>query len=194
MRMSLASRQTGALTPPSGQFRAAIRELPMAMGVVSFVRERSVVAFAASSVAALSSDPPILAVCIERSALCSELRATTAAFGVNILSSDQWEAASQWAGGLSSVEEAQELRWTVAGDGAPLLVGALVVFDCTLDEIIERHDCALILARVRAVAGKQGAAALVRRRGALEQLGWSAEEVAKSIGVAPARYASAARL
>ena len=59
---------------------------------------------------------------------------------------------------------------STAATGAPLLSDALAAFDCSVEEIIERHSHAIIIGRVEAVSRRGGGGALVYWRGDYDQL------------------------
>jgi hypothetical protein len=63
----------------------------------------------------------------------------------------------------------------------------LASFDCRSEEMIERDSCAILFARVVALRRRSHSAALIRWRGALEQVGWSPDEIANAIGVSARR-------
>ena len=170
---------------PLAGLPAAIREVPNAACIVSCACDGDVVAFAATSVASLSPDPPTLMIGLDRASLYRPILESAVLFGVNVLSSDQQEAAVAVAGGgLAIAQRQNDLRWLASDGGAPLLVGALVAFDCTIDEIIERFGRMILFGRVQAVSHGRETGALVRWRGAYEQLGWSLEQAVNAVGVA----------
>ena len=54
--------------------------------------------------------------------------------------------------------------------GAPLLADAVAVFDCRLDDLIERHTHAIVIGAVIAIRKGMTAEALVHWRGGFEAL------------------------
>ena len=169
------------------EFRAALRAVPKAAAVVSFASTATIEAFAAMSVAVLSSDPPLLMIGVEHAALTGLKRARARNLGVNVLSADQRETAVHFiSSGTRKADGLEGIRWAASGDGAPVLIGALVAFDCTIEEIIERGDGAVILARIRSAEQGSASGALLFWRGAVESVGWSSEEIANAIGLASA--------
>jgi flavin reductase (DIM6/NTAB) family NADH-FMN oxidoreductase RutF len=69
--------------------------------------------------------------------------------------------------------------------GAHCLADSIAVFDCIVEERIERHTHAIVIGRVRSVLAGGGSGALVHWRGSYDQVGWSDEEVACAIGLSP---------
>jgi flavin reductase (DIM6/NTAB) family NADH-FMN oxidoreductase RutF len=176
---------------PRDAFRAAIQELAGAVCVLSGAIDGRIFAFPAVSVAEVPSSGSVgrLVVCADPSSPCWRSFTRAGVFAVNILSSDQREAADRLCDRRVAIQSERPagLHWIVSGDGAPLLTDALVSFDCKSEEMIERKSCAIVFARVVALRRKTGSAALVRWRGALEQIGWSSEEIANAIGLSAPR-------
>ncbi len=55
--------------------------------------------------------------------------------------------------------------------GAPLLAGALAVFDCEISDIIDRHTHSIVIGEVRAVQVAAGGDALVHWHGRYSSTG-----------------------
>jgi flavin reductase (DIM6/NTAB) family NADH-FMN oxidoreductase RutF len=181
---------------PDDTFRAALQELAGAVCVLSCAAEGRVVALPAISVAEIScsGDAARLVVCASSTLPGWPAFAGATMFGVNILASDQREAA-YWLcdrRSASQFEPRADVNWVVSGGGAPLLADALASFDCEAEEMIERGPCAVVFARVIAVRRKSDSGALIRWRGTLEQVGWSPDEIANANGVSAARHLSVA--
>ncbi len=176
------------LDPLREEVRAAMRELAGAVSIVSAGRGEYRAGLVATSVSPLSSDPPTLVVCVDRASSSWPVLRQAKSFGVNLLSASQRELAHCFAErtGLAAAERYQEGDWTALQTGAPIFGDALAAFDCSLEEIIERHSHALLIGRIEAVSRRGGAGALLHWRGAYEQLGWSLEEISNAVGLAPA--------
>ncbi len=171
--------------PPREEFRAAMRELAGAVSVISCGEGEHRAGFTATSVSSLSMDPPTLFVCVNRASSSWPVLRDADSFGVNILSASHREIAHRFAGG-GGAEGAQRYeggQWITAATGAPLLSDALAAFDCSVDEIIERHSHAIIIGRIEAVRRRGGGGALVYWRGDYDQLGWSQDEISNAVGL-----------
>jgi len=110
-------------------------------------------------------------------------------FGVNVLSASHRELAHRFAGatGAEGPARYEGGAWIAARSGTPLLDDALASFDCTLEEIIERHSHAILIGRVEAVRRRGGGGALVYWRGDYDQLGWSQDEISNAVGLVARR-------
>jgi len=65
-----------------------------------------------------------------------------------------------------------------------LIFGPLV-FECEVDELIERRLHAIVIGRVRRVFAGSGPGALVSWRGSYDPVGWSSDEIARAVGLSP---------
>ena len=185
--MNIFAKEAAAapVAPVRDEFRIAMRELAGAVSVVSCGQGERRTGFTATSVSSFSMDPPTLFVCVNRASSSWPVLRDADSFGVNILSASHREIAHRFAGG-GGAEGAQRYEgghWITAATGAPLLSDALAAFDCSVDEIIERHSHAIIIGRIEAVR-RRGGGALVYWRGDYDQLGWSQDEIANAIGFA----------
>lgn len=168
------------------EFRGAMRELAGAVSVISCGEGERRAGFTATSVSSLSADPPTLVVCVNRSSSSWPTLRDARSFGVNILSASHRELAHRFAGrtGAEGAERYEGGHWITLSTGAPLLSDALAAFDCSVEEIIERHSHAIVIGRIEAVRRRGGGGALVYWRGDYDQLGWSPEEISNAIGLA----------
>jgi flavin reductase (DIM6/NTAB) family NADH-FMN oxidoreductase RutF len=194
-RVSEDARDVGAVAAPprnlslQDEFCAGMRDLAGAVAIVTWGQGAARAGFSATSVSSLSLEPPTLIVCVNRSSSNWPTLRAARSFGVNVLSSAHAGLAHRFAGGAGAegADRYREGQWTTLGAGAPLLADALASFDCALEEIIERHTHAIVIGRVEALRRSDAGGALVYWRGAYEQLGWSAEEISRAIGLAPRR-------
>jgi len=134
-------------------FRQGMRRLAGGVAVITVGSGEDRTGLTATSVTSLSAEPPRLLVCINRSASAWPLLADFRAFGVNLLDADQQPIADRFAGrnGEKGPARFAGARWKSLVTGAPLLDGALAAFDCTVEEIIERHSHAIVIGRIEAV-------------------------------------------
>jgi len=172
---------------PAGAFRAAMRHLVSGVSLVTHGEGRAKTGMTATSVVSLSSEPPTLLVCVNRSASLYRGLKPGEGFGISVLSADQSEAADVFAGrtGLQGEDRFRHGRWVTTRGGVELLAGALAAFDCEVEETIERHTHAIVVGRVRQAFAGEGGGALLYWRGAYDQLGWRADEVSRAVGVTP---------
>lgn len=167
-------------------FRVAMRELAGAVTIISCGQGAQRAGFAATSVSSLSAEPPTLIVCANRSSSSWPALREARSFGVNVLSASHRDLAHRFAGrtGAEGSQRYEGGQWIGLRTGAPLLSDALAAFDCSVEEIIERHSHAIVIGRVEAVRRRGGGGALVYWRGDYDQLGWSQEEISSAVGLA----------
>jgi flavin reductase (DIM6/NTAB) family NADH-FMN oxidoreductase RutF len=141
----------------------------------------------ATSVTSLCADPPTLLACVNRESSSYQALTRFGVFVVNVLAADQREIAERFAGGsaLKGSQRYEGGRWLVLPSGVCCLADAAAVFECEVDDLINRHTHAIVIGRVRHVRVGAGSGALVRWRGAYDQVGWSADEISRAIGLSP---------
>ena len=168
-------------------FRSGMRALASGVSLVTQANGDDMTGMTATSVTSLAADPPMLIVCINRTASLYPTLAPGVVFGVNVLSADQQDIADRFAGrtGAKGRDRFAGSPWIVTPDGAPLLVGALAAFECEVDELVERHTHVIVIGQVRRVATRDSGNALVYWRGGYDRLGWADDELARATGVTP---------
>ncbi|MGV6871863.1 flavin reductase [Pseudochelatococcus sp. B33] len=102
----------------------------------------------ANSFTSVSLDPPLLLVCVAKSA--SSYTAFTAAdcFAVNILHEGQVDVSAIFAS--KSPDKFQSVNHDRVHTGAPVLTDSLTWFDCSLHDSVDAGDHAILIGRVRA--------------------------------------------
>lgn len=154
------------------RFRATFRRLVGGVSVITTGTGATRTGLTATSVSALSAEPPTLTVNINRTSSTWEVLAREGRFGVNVISAAQRPVAERFSGfgGLKGADRYQGAEWTTAVTGAPLLVGALAALDCTVEEAIERHSHVILIGRIRATLLGADAGALLYGGGAYRVL------------------------
>jgi len=151
----------------SADFRGAMRHLTGGVSVITAGHDKDISGMTVTSVTSLSVDPPTLIVSINRDASSFPLIKKLKAFGVNILNADQLDIAERFAGkgGLNGADRFAGAQWSAGVSGVPLLIGALAVLDCEVEEIIERHSHGIVVGRVRDIRRTARHAALAYWQG-----------------------------
>jgi flavin reductase (DIM6/NTAB) family NADH-FMN oxidoreductase RutF len=89
--------------------------------------------FTANAFASVSADPPLLLLCVNRSAFSHSLISQAEFFCVNVLSLEQRAIAERFA--RSDVRDRfAGVDWAAGATGAPIIAGTLAHFDCRLAE------------------------------------------------------------
>jgi flavin reductase (DIM6/NTAB) family NADH-FMN oxidoreductase RutF len=151
----------------SSDFRNAMRHLTGGVSVITVGRGRDISGMTVTSVSSLSVDPPSLIAAINRSSSSWPLLKSYGFFGVNILNADQLDIAERFTGnaGLKGADRFTGAEWIVGASGVPLLVGALAVLDCEVEDIVERHSHAIVIGRPRDMRLSSRTAALAYWQG-----------------------------
>jgi 4-nitrophenol 2-monooxygenase / 4-nitrocatechol 4-monooxygenase, reductase component len=109
----------------------------------------------ASAVSSLSTDPPMLLICLNRTSSTRAAVLGSGFFGVNILAEGQDRVASAFARkGTDKFAGIHVLRGTT---GVPLIGDALAHLECEVEETVTGGTHTVFLARVRAASGTDAA-------------------------------------
>jgi flavin reductase (DIM6/NTAB) family NADH-FMN oxidoreductase RutF len=168
-------------------FRDAMGQLAGGVCVVTVGAHEDRTGITATSVTSLYADPPTLIVCVNRDASSYQALTRFGVFAINVLAADQREVAERFGAGsaLKGSQRYQGGSWLVLPSGVYCLADAAAVIECEVNERIERHTHAIVLGRVRYVSVGAGSGALVQWRGTYDQVGWSADEISRAIGLSP---------
>jgi flavin reductase (DIM6/NTAB) family NADH-FMN oxidoreductase RutF len=180
--------RTGLKDATGTTFRDAMRQIACGVSVITLGAGEDRAGMRATSVCPLSAEPPTLLVCVDRGSLSYPALACLDAFAVNVLAADQREVAEHFAGGsaLKGPERFRAGRWLTLPSGLSALADSVAMFECEVDELIERRLHAMVIGRVRRVFAGSGSGALVSWRGSYDQVGWSSDEIARAVGLSPA--------
>lgn len=114
----------------------------------------------ANSFTAVSLDPPLVLVCVERDAIMHACLLLTSRFGVSVLAADQAEVARHFADRRRALGRAQfdPVAWAAGPvTGAPLITGAVAHFECELWRFYDGGDHTIFLGRL--LSARHGPAA-----------------------------------
>ncbi|PTA47751.1 flavin reductase family protein [Micromonospora sp. RP3T] len=124
----------------------------------------------ANSFTAVSLDPPLILVCVERDALMHDVLEQHPAFAVSILAADQTGVARYFADKRRPVgrDQFDAVPWSFgACSGAPLIQGSLAHLECALHESHEAGDHTIYIGRILATWRRPGDDALLFLNGEL---------------------------
>ncbi|TPI13019.1 flavin reductase family protein [Mesorhizobium sp. B4-1-3] len=102
----------------------------------------------ANSFTSVSLDPPLLLVCVGKSASSFRAFNETQSFAVNFLHEAQADVASVFASKVAS--KFQSVNHDRAHTGAPVLTDSLTWFDCTVHNRVEAGDHIILIGQVQA--------------------------------------------
>ncbi|MDQ0506899.1 flavin reductase family protein [Xanthobacter agilis] len=131
-------------------FRAAMRKLAGAVSVLTVGVGDGRTGLTATSVTALSVEPPTLLITINRGGSSLGPVLQERVFAINVLRPHHQPVADRFAGkgGLKGPARYEGADWTKLTTGAPVLADALAAFDCELEDAIERHSHVIVIGRV----------------------------------------------
>ena len=102
----------------------------------------------ASSFAALSLQPPLILVCLDKTSRTRGLILKTRSFAVNILAADQEELARGFA--AAGTKPFTDLTHRPAPGGSPVLDGAVAWLECDVADVFEGGDHDIVVGAVNA--------------------------------------------
>ena len=103
--------------------------------------------FTANSFASVSLDPPLVLVCIGKTADSYPVFTAADGFAVNILAADQIETSGLFAS--KRADKFERADWHAGRGGFPLLAGVCAWFECGLESLHNAGDHTILLGRVR---------------------------------------------
>jgi flavin reductase (DIM6/NTAB) family NADH-FMN oxidoreductase RutF len=123
--------------------------------------------FLGLSAAHVTADPPTMLVSVDRKTSALATILASRHFAVNFLPAGAEKVADAFGGkaGLTGADRFSDGDWTVLATGAPVFKNALGVFDCAVEDVIQRGDISIIIGAVKAVSTSFDAAPLIFFRG-----------------------------
>lgn len=110
--------------------------------------------FTANSFTSVSLDPPLLLVCLAKSAHSAGVFATAPHFAVNILAEDQKAVSGLFAS--RAPDKFAQCGWSPGHAGVPLLDGTLAGFTCARHAVVDAGDHLVLIGRVEAFSTREG--------------------------------------
>ena len=139
------------------QFKAGMRALTGAVNIITSTNAGHRYGMTATAVCSASAEPPTVLVCINKLATTHGAIAKSRVFCVNVLRAEDWELSSTFSGAQSGEGRFKSRDWTRLATGAPVLIDALVSFDCRVVKKIVHGTHTIFLGQVEQVlVGKQG--------------------------------------
>lgn len=107
----------------------------------------------ATAVCSFSAEPPSLLVCINQKSSMAKVIRDGSLFSINLPAHDQEHVARAF-GGMTTAKGAARFMagsWVRGDSGAPVLVGARAVFECSAGEIVSKASHLIVIGLVHAV-------------------------------------------
>lgn len=128
-------------------FRRALAQYPTGVTVITTVEPTGTPrGFTANSFTSVSLDPPLLLVCIAKSAASCETFCEASSFAINILEEGQKDISGLFA--TQRPDKFQIAPWREGKAGTPLIEGTLAWFECQRQDQVEAGDHIILVGRV----------------------------------------------
>jgi flavin reductase (DIM6/NTAB) family NADH-FMN oxidoreductase RutF len=147
-------------------FRKTLANWASGVTVVTSRRGDDVRGMTATAVCSVSLDPPLVLVCIDRSAIMHDFVAQSGVFALNILAREQEHISRACAS--RQVEESRRLEgipYHTEVTGSPILDEAIGYLDCRVEHAYEGGDHTIFVGRVEAAGVREGEPLLYFRGG-----------------------------
>jgi flavin reductase (DIM6/NTAB) family NADH-FMN oxidoreductase RutF len=128
------------------------------MTVVTGRGDDGPVGFLGLSAAHVTANPPTMLVSIDRNTSALTGILSHRCFAINYLPANAGAVANEFSGKgeLTGANRFMEGQWGTLASGAPILKSALGVFDCLVEDVIDRNAVSIVIGRVVAVATNDG--------------------------------------
>jgi len=153
-------------------YKNAMRLLGGGVVVVTVGEGEERTGFTATSVVSLSAEPPRLMFGISQASSSWQALQKYKTFAVNVLCEEDVGLADRFAGrgGVKGAARYEGEQWASRKTGAPTLARAIAGFDCEVEEILLRHDHAIVIGRVKDTWQGQAGRPLLYWEGAYQSL------------------------
>ena len=127
----------GAARPDRALFRDCMSRVVSAVHIVSTDGVAGLAGITANAVSAVSDDPAMMLACVNKSSHSAPRFLANRVFCINALAAEHQALADCFAGrtGLHLDARFAEGAWERLASGAPVLAGAVAVFDCRVVDI-----------------------------------------------------------
>jgi len=141
----------------AGQFKLGMRTLAGAVNIVTSTQGGRRYGMTATAVCSATAEPPTVLACINRLATTHGAVAKSKVFCVNVLRVEDWELSTTFSGGQSGDARFRTRNWTRLATGAPVLIDALVSFDCRVVKKLVHGTHSIFLGQVEQILlGQKG--------------------------------------
>jgi len=154
---------SGASTFDAGRFREVLGHFATGVTIVTAMEDAEPVGFTCQAFTSLSLEPPLVALAPGKSSTSWPRIAAAGSFCVNILAEDQEALSRDFA--ISGGDKFTGVGWRSAGNGAPILDGALGWVECAFVVAHDAGDHELVVGRVQDMGVRRGRPLLYYRGG-----------------------------
>ncbi|MFL6060380.1 MAG: flavin reductase family protein [Marmoricola sp.] len=129
------------------QFRDVLGLFCSGVTVVTSISDGVPVGMTCQSFSSVSLDPPLVMFSPAKTSRAWPLMRRAGFFCVNILAADQSDLSNGMA--TKGEDKFDDVSWTTAATGAPLLAGVLGYVDCSVEQVVEAGDHYIVVGRVK---------------------------------------------
>ena len=139
------------------QYKLGMRTLAAAVNIVTTSHSGHRYGMTATAVCSVTADPPTLLACINKATTTHNAIAKSGVFCVNTLRAEDSELSTAFSGAQSGEGRFKSRDWTHLTTGSPVLIDALVSFDCRMVKKIAHGSHTIFFGQVEQVLfGKKG--------------------------------------
>jgi flavin reductase len=139
------------------QFRLGMRTLAGAVNIITSTHAGHRYGMTATAVCSATAEPPTVLVCINKLAVTHDAIAKAKAFCVNVLRAEDWELSTIFSGAQTGETRFRNGNWTRLATGSPVLIDALVSFDCRVVKTLTHGTHTIFLGQVEQIlVGQKG--------------------------------------
>lgn len=139
------------------QFKTGMRSLAGAVNIITTAHAGHRYGMTATAVCSASADPPTVLICVNKLATTHGAVLKSKVFCANVLRADDWELSTSFSGAQTGEGRFKAGAWTKLTTGSPVLIDALVSFDCRVVNKIAHGTHTIFLGQVEQVLlGKKG--------------------------------------
>lgn len=137
------------------KFREALGCYPTGVTVVTTMDANSDArGFTANSFTSVSLNPPLLLVCLAKTAHSHAVFMETGSFAINVLSEKQRDVSGLFAS--KAPDKFEQVEWVKGHANVPLIQGSLAMFQCETHERVDAGDHTILIGRVVDFASDSG--------------------------------------
>lgn len=160
MSLTPTKAEAAALPFSTDDFRSASGQFATGVTIVTARdAQGQLVGLTANSFSSVSLEPPLVLWCLSsRSSALAGFRSATH-YAINVLAADQRLLAERFA--RKGIDRFEGTPWRPGLTGAPLIDGAVAVFECSHHQMTEAGDHIVLIGRVEHVQRRLGARPLL---------------------------------
>jgi len=136
-------------------FRQVMRQLAGSVAVITTEGQGALHGFTATAVCSVCAEPPTILIVVNRSTRTHPHIDKKGAFAVNILSEDQVDVATHFAG--KNPEQFATVSHAVTPSGAPVIDGAAAFIECHVTQRVDVGTHTIFIGRVVGAGAQPGA-------------------------------------